>query len=55
MFYIDRSEFGTKFMHTFTGILMLIPAFLMLWALAWVLRNFLIDVDEDEAPEEAAT
>lgn len=48
MFYIDRSELGQKFMHTFTGILMLIPAFLMLWALGWVIRSIFVDADEDE-------
>jgi exosortase len=38
MFYIDRKELGERFMHYFTGVLMLVPAFLMLWGLARLLR-----------------
>ncbi len=38
MFYLDKPEFGQKFMHHFTGMLMLVPAFAMLWLLAWILR-----------------
>ena len=51
MFYIDKPELGQDFMHTFTGILMLIPAFLLLWALAWILRNLFVadDLTEPEA------
>ncbi|KPK84707.1 MAG: hypothetical protein AMJ81_04940 [Phycisphaerae bacterium SM23_33] len=38
MYYIDRKELGERFMHYFTGLLMLVPAFLMLWGLARLLR-----------------
>lgn len=38
MYYIDRKELGEEFMHYFTGVLMLVPAFLMLWGLARLLR-----------------
>jgi len=52
MYYIDRPAFGQKFMHTFTGILMLVPAFLMLWALAWLLRHLFVEADEAPAAAE---
>ncbi len=56
MYYFDKPEFGQKFMHTFTGILMLIPAFLMLWALAWIIRNVFIEhPEEDEDTSEATS
>jgi len=55
MYYIDKVEFGQKFMHTFTGMLMLIPAFGLLWLLGWVLRAMVVEEDDDpDAAEEAA-
>ncbi len=48
MYYIDKEQFGQDFMHTFTGLLMLIPAFLLLWLIAWVMRHLYV-----EEPEEA--
>ena len=38
MYYIDKPELGRGFMHTFAGLLMLVPAFGMLWLLAWLLK-----------------
>ena len=37
MYVIDRPELGQKFMHTFLGMLMLIPAALVLWGFAKLL------------------
>lgn len=48
MYYIDKAELGQDFMHYFTGVLMLIPALGMLWALSWLLKWTLVDVEEDE-------
>ena len=56
MYYIDKSELGQEFMHYFTGMLMLVPAFLLLWLLAWILRHLFIEeeTDEGEVKEAAA-
>jgi len=54
MYYIDKEEMGQDFMHYFTGILMLIPAFLMLWALAWVLKNLFVEGDDQDAAGASA-
>lgn len=43
MYYIDKPELGQDFMHYFTGMLMLIPAFALLWVLSWVLRNIFVE------------
>jgi len=53
MFYIDKAEMGTGFMHAFTGIVMLIPALVMLWLLARILKMMIIEVDEE--PQSEAT
>ena len=59
MFKINRQELGQDFMHYFAGMLMLIPAFGMLWLLSWMLRSLYADADEDEdespGDTEAAT
>lgn len=47
MYHIDKPELGQDFMHTFTGILMLIPAFGLLWLLAWILHRIFV---EEESP-----
>jgi len=54
-YYIDEEEFGQRFMHTFTGMLMLIPAFGLLWVLAWVLRHLVVEEAEEEPPQAAGT
>ncbi|MCE5326995.1 MAG: exosortase/archaeosortase family protein [Planctomycetaceae bacterium] len=51
MHVIDKPEMGKGFMHDFTGMLMLIPAMLMLWGLGWLLRHLF--VEEPEETEEA--
>ncbi|KKK60632.1 hypothetical protein LCGC14_3022430, partial [marine sediment metagenome] len=53
-FYIDKPELGQDFMHFFAGLVMLIPAFGMLWALAWLLRNLFVEVTEDQAESQPA-
>lgn len=53
MYYVDKEELGKDFMHYFTGVAMLVPAFLMLWLLAWIMRNMFVEVPEDEPPAVA--
>ncbi len=53
MFVIDKPELGQKIMHSFIGIVMLIPALLLFLALGKLLDAFLVD-NEDEPPEPAA-
>ena len=53
MFYIDRPELGKGVLHNFTGMLMLIPAFGMLWALGWLISRLFIEVEDDEDDEDA--
>jgi exosortase len=55
MYYIDKPEMGQDVLHTFTGMLMLIPAFGMLFGLGWVLNRLFVEDDEDDdATEEGA-
>jgi len=55
MFYIGKPELGQGIMHKFAGVLMLVPAFLMLWALAWLLRHMFVEAEEaDSSPGEEA-
>jgi exosortase len=53
MYFIDQPEMGKGVLHTFTGMLMLIPAFAMLYLVGWVLNRFLVTEAEGsaEAPE----
>ncbi|RLC66413.1 MAG: hypothetical protein DRI52_12080 [Chloroflexi bacterium] len=46
MYYIDEPELGQDFMHHFTGVLMLIPAFAMLWVLAWIIQHIFVEETE---------
>ena len=46
MYVIDTPQLGQKFMHDFTGMLMLIPAMAMLWGVGWLLRHLVVDVEE---------
>ncbi len=46
MYAIDTPQLGQKFMHDFTGMLMLVPAMAMLWAIGWLLRHLVVEVDE---------
>ncbi len=48
MYIIGWEEMGQKFMHNFTGILMLIPAFIFLWLTGWILNHIHIFVDDED-------
>jgi len=51
MFVIDKREFGQDFMHEFTGMLMLIPAGLLLWLIGGLMSRLFVEVDdEDDSP-----
>jgi len=52
MFIVERREFGEKFMHEFTGMLMLIPAGLLLLLASWIMKSLFVEVD-DEPPDDA--
>ncbi len=52
MFIWEKPALGKDFMHEFTGMLMLIPAFILLWLLGKIL-NAVYMADED--PEEDAS
>jgi exosortase len=57
MHYIDRPDLGQGILHTATGMLMLIPAFAMLWGLGWLLevpRWLANKLFVEELAEEAA-
>ena len=58
-YYQDKPEWGQDFMHTFTGMLMLIPALLMFALLGWALKRLFVDeddfVDAPEADESRTT
>lgn len=47
-YVVDRVELGQKFMHTFTGMLMLIPALIMFLLLSWTLKRLFLESDEDD-------
>jgi len=48
MYVWDKPELGQDFMHTFTGMLMLGPALLMLWGLSWLLEALFVEEDEED-------
>jgi len=45
---VDRPELGQKFMHSFTGMLMLIPAVLMFLALSWLLKSLFVEAGQQQ-------
>lgn len=47
MFALDKPELGQDFMHEFMGMVMLIPAALLLWLLSWLLQSLFIEVEDD--------
>jgi exosortase len=53
-YVIDKKEWGQEFMHDFTGMLMLIPAMAMLWAIGWLLSHLIVEVEVDEARSDLA-
>jgi exosortase len=48
MFVWDRPELGQDFMHSFTGMLMLAPALLMLWGLGRLLGSLFVEEEEED-------
>ncbi len=52
MFIWEKPAFGQKFMHEFTGMLMLIPAFVLLWLVGKLLGALYVEEDEEERPSE---
>jgi exosortase len=48
MFVIDKPELGQEFMHTFTGMLLLIPALILLFGLGKLLQAVVVEEEEDE-------
>lgn len=46
-YYQDRPEWGQDFMHTFTGMLMLIPALLLFLLLSWTLKRLFVEDDHE--------
>ena len=55
MYYIDKPELGQGVLHNFAGMLMLIPAFGMLWVLGWVLNRLFVDVEEEDDDQAEMT
>lgn len=53
MYYFDRPEMGQKFMHTLTGLLMIIPTFLILWMISGFLKRLFVEVEEEPAEGKA--
>ena len=53
-YLVDKKEFGEKFMHEMTGILMLIPAFAMLWLVGKILEKIFVEEEEPSPSAEAA-
>ena len=51
MYYIDKPELGKGLMHTLTGILMLLPAFALLFLLSWLMGRLFV---EDKTPAAAS-
>lgn len=48
MFYLDKPELGKDFMHHAMGMVLLIPALLLLFLLSVLLNKMYVDADEDE-------
>jgi len=48
MFYFDKPELGRDFMHHVMGMVLLIPALLLLFLLSVLLHKMYIEEDEDE-------
>jgi exosortase len=51
-YVMDQPEFGKDFMHSFTGMLMLIPALAMLWGLGWILQHLFVADDQDDKDDD---
>lgn len=55
MYVHDRPELGTDFMHEFMGIVLLIPALLLLVLLSRLMRSVYIEEDVEDGADEADT
>ncbi len=53
MYVLDKPELGQDFMHTAMGMLLLIPALLLLFLLTQLLDSMFVDVDEEEDEDES--
>lgn len=53
MYVYDQPELGQDFMHTAMGMLLLIPALLLLFLLTQLLDSLFLDVDEDEEDDSS--
>jgi exosortase len=53
MYVLDKPQLGQRFMHEFTGMLMLVPALLMFWGLAKLLDSLFVEVEDDEESESS--
>jgi len=53
MYVVDRPELGQDFMHGLVGMVMLVPAILLLWLLNWLLNSLFVEVDEPAPDGEA--
>jgi exosortase len=51
MFVIDKPELGKDFMHTFTGMLLLIPAMLLLFGLGKLLQAMVVEEEDEETSD----
>jgi exosortase len=54
MFWIDKKELGEDFMHMFMGIVLLIPALLLLFAFTRLLDSLYEEVEDEEEPGQPA-
>ncbi len=50
MYYMDKPQMGKGFMHEFTGMLMLIPAFAILWFVGWLMQGTVVEEDDETPP-----
>ncbi|MFB3890884.1 MAG: exosortase/archaeosortase family protein [Phycisphaerae bacterium] len=51
MYVIDKPALGEGFLHTFTGLLVMVPALGMLWLVSRLLRiRLYVEEDEEEGP-----
>lgn len=55
MFLINKPELGKEFMHTATGMVLLIPALLLLFGLGKLMQSFYVEEDEEEDDHEQDT
>ncbi len=54
MYAIDKPELGKDFMHTFLGVLMLIPAAILFLLISWTLSALFVEEDDEPDPAGSA-